>query len=227
MFMNVCEMLKSCIYFLASTVSTLHVSINLRMPLQNRWLKEICTKSSRFMLTNCWTQQLWEICCCSLTWMVMSAPINTTNVCAVWASTWMRTKNIVYWGYLKAILVEGARKNSCYLSVTLHPCDGTRNSSEFVSWSTSSGTEAEGNRAGMGKEWAGTLALSLPELWQWEMIKSPFFQLLFPGKSRAFIKCVSAPSFGKRHLKCWMFSYLLICTSAREPCCHPPAHRSD
>lgn len=145
--------------------STLHVSINLRMPLQNRWLKEICTKSSRFMLTNCWTQQLWEICCCSLTWMVMSAPINTTNVSAVWASTWMRTKKTVYWGYLKAILVEEARKNSCYLSVTLHPCDGTRNSSEFVSWSTSSGTEAEGNRAGMGKEWAGTLALSLPELW--------------------------------------------------------------
>lgn len=138
------------------------------------------------MLANCWTQQHWKICCCSLTWMVMSGPISTTDVCAVWAST-PRTMNMVCWGYLKAILVEEARKNSCYLSqrasVTLNPCNGTRNSSAFSSWS--SGTEAEENRAGMGEGMGrhlGSISARTLTIRQW--IKSPLSQLLFPGKSR-------------------------------------------
>lgn len=121
-FVNIYEMVGSCLCFLVFTLCTLNASINLSLPLQNRWLKEICTKSSRFMPTNCWTQKHWKICRCTLTWMVMSVPINTTNVCAAWASAWKRIKNIVYWAYLKAIIVEQERKNSCYLWELLLLC---------------------------------------------------------------------------------------------------------
>lgn len=206
-------MAKSCFKFLVLAASTLHVSINLRMPLQNWWLEEICTKSSRFMLTNCWTQQHWKICCCSLTWVVMSVLINTTNACAEWASTWTRTENIVYWGSLKAILVEEARKNSCYLSqrtsVILHPCHRTGNSSGFASWSISSGTEAEGNRAGMGEGIRRHLgSLSARER---NKITSCFSQ----EKAEPFIKCV--PALEKDTWKCWMFLLCAgVCTWMRS-----------
>lgn len=113
---------------LVFTTCTLNVSMNLSLPLQNGWLEEICTKGSRFMLTSCWTQKHWKICHCSLTWMVMSVSINTTNCCAVWA--WTVIKTIFYWGYLKAIIVEQVRKSSCYLweraPVTTHACNQTR-----------------------------------------------------------------------------------------------------
>lgn len=111
-FVNIYEVVRSCLCFLVFTTCTLNVSINLILPLQNRWLKEICTKSSRFMFPHHWTQKHWMICRCSLSWMVMSVHINTTNVCAVWALAWTRIKNMVYWSYLKAVNMEQVRKQA-------------------------------------------------------------------------------------------------------------------